>query len=802
MLMTREYNPLSDAMTMEEDSIVVVDYEPEMDVQELIDRANTKGIESLSDEEYAFLMLEINKEEDQKEIGHFDNLAEHIDQSELKRIANKVIEWVDDDIKSRSDWYELEKSGIRLLGVSPNVEGGANFKGASKAVHPMLAEACIQFNSRAIEALWPAGGPVKSTILGKKDKERIDQATRVEQFMNYQYTELIPGAFDQVDQMLIRLPLSGSFFVKSYNDPIDGVTRRAVEPVDFIVPYRATDLETSPRYTERVMMSKNDVRKRQVAGLYLDIELIEPNEDTGENERTIVTDEIEATEGRENIGVNTYDDRRTLYECVCEYDLPGFEDVDEQGNVTEIALQYVITIDKDSQDVLSIYRNWKSTDHLKKRIVYHTHYRFMPGLGFYGYGLYHWMANLARSASGAIRALLDAAQFSNIPGGFRSKDAKIKNGDVEVGPGEWKDVDCDAQDLKGAFFPLPYKEPSSVLFNLLGHLEELGRRISSTADDLVGDSNQNTPVGTVLARIEQGMKVFTAIQKRLHVAAKKEFKITAWLNSMFMPDKYPYAVENEDRVVLKEDFDERVDVVPVSDPNMASNIQRYFIQQAVMELAGNASPGLYDERALHRRALESLRIEDIDELLPNPGANIKRMGPVEENAMVILGQPVKSFMEQNHQAHLIVHQQLLLQGLGKDQEQAAQALHAHIQEHVAMAYLIQMQLATGEEFMLPGGEDDEEGGGELPVEVENQLAVMAAQAAEQFMRDQLQPDPEMMEMEADQERKDFEAQRDADRKDAIANADIERKDATALADMHRKNQQQIENLFSRNQPKQ
>jgi hypothetical protein len=551
------------------------------------------------------------------------------------------------------------------------------------------------------------------------------------------------------------------------------------------------------------MMSKNDVRKRQVAGLYRDIVLIEPNENAADSSRTIITDEIDATEGRENVGFTTYDDRRTLYECVCEYDLPGFEDIDnDTGKVTGIALQYVITVDKDSQETLSIYRNWKDNDPKKKRIVYHTHYRFMPGLGFYGYGLYHWIGSLSRAASGSLRALLDAAQFSNLPGGFRSKDAGVKNGDLEVGPGEWPEVDCDAQDLDKAFYPLPYKEPSLVLFNLLGHLQDLGRRVASTVDDLVGDSNQNTPVGTVLARIEQGMKVYTAIQKRLHEAMKKEFKLTAWLNSVFMPDKYPYAVKNEDRVALKKDFDDRVDVLPVSDPNLASNIQRYFIQQAVIELAGNASPGLYDERALHRRALESLRIENIDELLPNPGANIKRMGPVEENAMVILGEPIKAFMEQNHQAHLIVHQQML-QGLGKEQEQAAQALHAHIQEHVAMAYLLKMQQATGQQFVLPDGtEDDDETGDELPVEVENQIAAMAAQAAQQFMQDQMQPDPVMLEMESDQQRKDFEAQRDADRKDAIAKADIERKDAVVLTDMHRKNQQQIENLFNRNQPQQ
>jgi hypothetical protein len=614
----------------------------------------------------------------------------------------------------------------------------------------------------------------------------------------------MPGAFEQTDQMLIRLPLSGSIFMKCYHDPIDGITRRMVDPADFIVPYDATDLHTTPRYTERVKMSQNEVRKRQVAGLYLDINLSQPNEDSQE-ETTIVEDSVKASEGREENRNLTDDDRHTLYECVCEYDIPGFEDSYEEGKKagepTGIALQYTITVDRDSERVLSIYRNWKETDPLKKRIVYHTHYRFMPGLGFYGYGLLHWIAGLAKAATGSLRALIDSAGFSNMQGGFRSKDAALPNGDEAVGMGEWREVDADVEDLQKAFFPLPYGEPSMVLFNLLGHLEDLGRRFAGTTEAMVGDGNQNTPVGTMLARIEEGGRVYTAIQKRTHESFHEELKIIGWLNSMFMPDNYPYAVPGEDREVLRADFDDRVDVLPVSDPNMVSNVQRYFISQAIFEMAQSAPPGVYDMRALHKRGLESLRVENIDELIPSQTEDIKRMGPVEENAYALTGKPVKAFPEQNHQAHILVHQQIL-QTLGKGQEIAAQALHAHIQEHTSLAYMLQMQQATGVQFMLPG--QDEEEAAEIPVEIENRIAEMAAQAAQQFMQQMVQPSPEQLEMEAEQTRKDAATEADISRRDAVAEADINRKDAIALADLHRKNQEQINALYQRNgmQPQQ
>ena len=799
--MRDEYNPLSHDMTAENEPIVVLGFgeEPELDFEQVWQKYQQYGLEGMDYEERAFLAAAL-AEEEIPEPGHYDNLAEVMDEQDLITIGRKVCEWVRDDDDSRSPWYKKEREGIKLLGVSPEVVPSANFEGASDAVHPLLGEACVQFNSRSIGAIWPAGGPVKTLVLGMADALKEEQAQRVEQFMNYQYTQMMPGAYDQMDQMLMRLPLSGSVFIKAYNDPIDGITRRMVNPADFIVPYDATDLKTTPRYTERVKMTQNEVRKRQVAGIYRDIDFGQPNEDSQE-ETTIVDDTIKKAEGREDNRNLTDDDRHTIYECVCEYDLPGFpdlypEDSDRSGEETGIALPYLIIVDRDSEKVAGIYRNWKEEDPDKRRQVYHTHYRFMPGLGFYGYGLLHWIGGLAKAATGSLRSMLDSAGFSNMQGGFRAKGAALKNGEQAIGMGEWKEIDVEAEDLKNSLFPLPYGEPSTVMFSLLGHLEDLGRRFAGTTEAMVGEGNQNTPVGTMLARIEEGGRVYTAIQKRIHESLHEELKIIAWLNSMFMPDRYPYAVPGEDREVLKEDFDDRVDVLPVSDPNMVSNVQRYFISQAVMELAETASPGLYDERALHKRGLEALNIENIDELIPSRTENIKRMGPVEENVYAITGKPIRSFPEQNHQAHMIVHQQLL-QTLGKDQESTAQSLHAHIQEHISQDYMLQMQQATGQQFVLPS--EEEEQAAEIPAEVENQIAEMAAAAAQQFMQEMMQqPSPEQLEMEAEQARKDAAVEADISRKDAVAEADVERKDAIALAEQRRKNNEQIAALHKRN----
>lgn len=759
-----------------QDEPVIFDEDEETDEQRLsrlVSIVEVAGEEALTEDEYTWLQS-LAQQQQPKNDGHYSNLALNIEESELKKLAQQVLAWVEADEESREEWQNKEREGIRRLGVSPNTDGGASFKGASRAVHPALAEACVQFAARTLGVLWPSGGPAKAVVLGQKTVEREEQANRVAGFLNYQYTQMMRGAFEQTDSLLVRLPLSGSCFIKVYADPIDGVTRRFVEPADFIVPYLASDLDTASRYTERVMMADNDVKKRQSAGMYRDIALLKASENSGSETRNIVIDEIKETEGREDTKALPMDDRRTLYECYCYLDLVGFKDKREDGNETGIALPYVVTVDKDTQNVLSIYRGWKESDQQKRRVIHHIHYRFMPGLGFYGYGFYHWISGLTNAATGALRALLDAALLSNLPGGYRSKDVGLKNGTTIIGPGEWVDCDASAEELQKAFFKIPYGEPSAVLFNLLSHIEQMVQRFAGTTETMVGAGNENTPVGTTLARIEQGSRVQTAIQTRLHAAQTKELQLVAWLDSIYLPQEYPYAIEGEDRSVFRDDFDDRIDIVPVSDPAFVSNMQRFFVSQASLEIAASA-PHLYDMKALHRRAQASLQIQNIDEILP-PDEDVKRMGPVEESAAIMLDKPVKAFIEQNHQAHIVIHQAAIA-NMDQNGPQAG-AMMAHIQEHVAMSYVMEMQMMTGQMFAMP---DDERQ--ELPVEIENQLAMLAAQAVQQMQ--QSQPDPTQAQIEADQQRKDAIAARDQSRKDMIAQRDADRKDAVVAADIHR-----------------
>lgn len=763
-----------------------IGFEDDMDVENEVGQlqaiVDELGESALTESEYALLVFWNRNQVIGDPDDHNANLAEFIPESDLMRISQDVLEWVNIDDRSREPWQQKERRGIRALGVSPNTDGGADFEGASEVVHPALAEGCVRFAANALESLWPAGGPVKTVVLGDSNDERQAQAVRVQKFMNYQYSALMEDAFEQTDQKLIRLPLSGSVFVKVYPDPLGTVARKMVEPVDFLVPYKATSLEATPRYTERIMTFPNDLKKLQKSGFYRDIEIARPIE-SHEDERDTVMDEIAETEGRDEDTWHHDDDRHTLYEMYVDYDVPGFEDPDG------IALPYIITVDNDSRKVLGIYRNWRKGDPLRKKIVYHTHYKFMPGLGFYGYGLFHWAGGLATATTGALRALLDAAQFSNMPGGFKTQEANVDGGERPLSPGEWRETEATAEDLAKAFFTIPWGEPSAVLFQLLPHLEELLRRFMGTTEADLGAGNTNVPVGTMLARIEQSGKVQTAIQKRLHKGQGREFKLTSWLNSQYLPQEYPYAVEGESRVIFRSDFDGAVDVLPVSDPNVVSNTQRLFVSQASIELAERA-PHHYNMYQLHRRAQQALRIENLDEILPPPESLSRRMGPVEENAAVIKGVPLKAFKEQDHASHLMVHTQMLSMMDDDQRGRFGPALQAHIQEHMAFAYLLEMEMATGALFRSVGQDDlARDDWEEVPVEVENAVALASAQAAQQLMQAMAPPeqqDPALVEVEREQARKDQEAAADIQRKDSVAAADIQRKNVETMSDMERK----------------
>jgi len=534
--------------------------------------------------------------------GHYDNLVEIVDDTELKRLATDIVNWVRWDEDTRKDWSKREKEGIRLLGLSDRKDEPEKFKGASTVTHPLLAEAVTQFHARALAELWPPEGPVKSIVLGNSSPERLEQAKRVEDYMNYQYTEDMPGAFDEEDMLLFRLPLSGSCFKKVYYDPIcKKICARLVEPSDFIAPFTATDLKTAPRYTHRLRQSHNDVKKLKSRGYYVDNILSEPTEET--SEYPDVLSEIDHVEGKERVSQD--DNRHTILECYVDLEIEG----------SDYGLPYIVWVERNEQVVLRIQRNWRPDDELQEKKVNFAHYRFKPGLGFYGLGLLHLIGGLAQSATGSVQALLDSAAFANMQGGFKTRDSRISGGDTPLSPGEWREVDSSYEELQKAFFRVPYTEPSETLFKLLGYLDERSQKIGGTNDIMSGDANPNAPVGTTLALIEQGGKSFADILRRIHKAHRDEFRIVSELNAQYIPDEgYPYFTESSEKMIMASDFDNRVDVIPVSDPNIISNSQRIVQAQAVLDLA-EKHPDKVDISTAIRGMLDAIRVTNADELL-------------------------------------------------------------------------------------------------------------------------------------------------------------------------------------------
>ena len=729
--------------------------------------------------------------------GDFDqNLALDMDESDLSMLAQQVIQRFEWDEQSRREWYERESEGIRLLGVSTNVEGGADFEGASEVVHPMMTEAVLQFHARALAELWPPEGPAKTIVMGEITPEREQQAKRVQDYLNYAYTAQMKNAFTMTDRLLFRLPLSGSAFIKLYYCPLrQQVVRQLILPGDFVVPYHCDDLDGATRTTHVLRMTHLDVKKLQMAGFYQDTDLDEPISEDVQTDVTLRT-EIDAADSRSKSHADESDQRHVILEQTCYLNLPGIDP--EDG----LESPYVVHVEKEQQRVLAIYRNWKEADlnRTARRSV--IHYQFLPGLGFYGYGLYHIMSGLARSATGALRALLDAAYFANLPGGFRSRDARIRGKDTTISPGEWKEVEATQDQLSKSFFPLPYKEPSAVLFNLLGLLDQLGRRLGGAVDVLVGDANSNGPVGTTLALIEQGLKVMSGIHMRLHRAQGEELTLFAELSGEYLPDGgYPYSVPGADQQIFAEDFDDRVDVVPVSDPNVVSATHRIALAQATMDLA-KQFPDLYDMKAVNLSLLQAMRITNIDAVL-KPDQEPPRADPVTEGTALLTGKPVQAFPDQDHQAHILVHTDLLERvplfvgaAGSKQRTQIQTAIMAHIAEHVALQVSLMYQQAIGQQ--LPGQP--------VPPEIENQIASLAAQAAQLLPKPE-NPDPQeaaaaqqAIQSDAMQQK----AQADAEftraemrRKDAIASADIERRNAALSAELNRKAATQEADLLSK-----
>ena len=520
------------------------------------------------------------KEEEAFESNHYSNLAEELPETEINLIGKQLVRAYEDDKSSRKNWEDQYSKGLKMLGVV--VEDRQDpFPGASGVHHPLLAEAATQFQARAIAEMFPAGGPVKTQIIGKTTDKKLEQAQRVQDFMNFQVTQEIPDYFNELDQMLFYLALAGSAFKKIYFDnTLDRICSKFVPAEDFVISMENTDLETADRYTQVMKLTRNDIRKHQVSGYYKDIPLTKAEGGGDPNSGDMVEQTLQRLEG---MTPSMADKIHTVLEIHCNLDLG------EDKN--ELELPYIVTVDYDSQRVLSIRRNWKEDDTLKRKRTYFVHYKYLPGLGFYGFGLIQMIGGLQHASTGALRALLDSAAFANLNGGFRAKGARIEGGDITVSPGEWVEVEAYGDDLRKSFIPLPFKEPSPTLLQLLGVLTESGRRFASIADAMIGDSAGSGPVGTTIALIEQGSKVFSAIHKRIHQAQGREFKLIYELNGEYLDDEYSFEVIGENKKIRRKDFTQSISVVPVSDPNIFSQAQRIALAQTGLQLA-QASPDI------------------------------------------------------------------------------------------------------------------------------------------------------------------------------------------------------------------
>jgi len=657
------------------------------------------------------------------------NLAETINQRELDKKASVLIKYYEADKESRSDWEERYKKGLMTLdpegGLDESEEERAT-RGLSTVVHPMIAEAATQFNARAIAEMFPSGGPVKTVIVGDPNEETEEQARRVRDFMNYQITQQMPEYFPDLDQMLFQLPLVGQTFKKIWWDAnLNRQCSKFVKAEDFVVAPESTDLYTSPRYTHIIRIPKNDYNRYVEAGWYLPTEYsgdgIDPSGDT--------TMDIE---GINAYGDETQDEVMTLLEMHCYEAFEGVDGIEDEDSENLVMLPYVITIDYDSEKIVSIRRNWDEGDGEKHRRDWFVSYKFLPGVGFYGFGLYHMIGGLGKAATGTLRALLDSAAFANMQGGFKLK-GRVSGGDIDVNPGEFVDLDATVDDVNKAIMPLPFKEPSSALFNLLGFIVQSGQRFASTADLNVGDVNPNAPVGSTVALIEQGSKSFSAIHKRLHYSQGQEFKLLAKLNAEYLPESFEFAVSGASSKVYAMDFNDRIDIIPVSDPNIFSTAQRIAQAQAILEMARSA-PQLHDLYEAYKRMYEAIRIPNIDEVLKEP-EEAARLDPIDENMSIMYGKPIKAFPEQDHDSHIAVHTQFLQDPslAGNPGARGLQPiLIAHIAEHIALLYRQRMEAGIGMPLPnLPNIRDPKFKFGDIDPQLDMLISQRAAQVVQQ-----------------------------------------------------------------------
>ena len=604
----------------------------------------------------------------------YANLAEEMSDQELGSISSELVSEYQSNKSSRKDWEDSYSKGLELLGFTYE-ERTQPFRGATGVTHPLLAEAATQFQAQAFNELLPAGGPVRTTILGDLTREKEAQAKRVKEFMNYYITNVMEEYTPEFDQMLFYLPLAGSTFKKvSYDETMERAISSFVPAENLVVPYEASDLESCPNITQVLRMPLNALRKKQVAGFYRDVP-VHPSQGDSDG----ISDQIEFIDGLHPSNVD-YD--CTLLECHVDLDLEAFEETDEEGEPTGIKVPYIVTISEDSGQILSIRRNYEEGDDKKSKIQYFVHYKFLPGFGFYGLGLIHTIGGLSRTATAALRQLIDAGTLSNLPAGFKARGLRIRDDDDPLQPGEFRDVDAPGGAIRDSLMPLPFKGPDSTLFQLLGFVVDAGRRFATITDLKVGDGNQGAAVGTTIAMLEQGTRVMSAVHKRLHYAMRIEFKLLARIMGDYLPPEYPYAVANADQTIKAADFDDRVDVVPISNPNIFSQAQRISLAQAQMSLAAQA-PEMHDMHEAYRRMYEALGVADIDKILKAPSSEEPvPKDPAQENIDALENTQLKAFEGQNHDAHVYAHLLFAASGAVSALPAITLAIQKHVFEHV------------------------------------------------------------------------------------------------------------------------
>jgi len=665
----------------------------------------------------------------------FENLAEDMEDFDLVRIAEGVYDRYDADLNSRSEWESMFERGFDLLGLKLE-DTSEPFEGACTAVHPLLVESAVKFQSKAISELFPPAGPVKSQVLGTSNFQKDQQAQRVQEFMNYQLTEQMPEYFDEFERMLFHLPLIGSAFKKVYYDA--SLERPVAEfvPIDqFYVSYYASDLRKADRYTHIIYRSPHDLMREIRSGMYLDIEL----PDAYVPSPTPISSKIDTVMGMSQTGED--DPQYVLLEQHCYLELESDPEYSEG-----VALPYIVTVEEQSRQILSIRRNYRPDDPTREKIMHFVHYRFVPGFGFYGLGLIHFLGNLTLTATAAMRALVDAGQFSNLPGGFKAKGVRIVGDNDPIAPGEFKEVEATGMDLSKSIVPLPYKEPSSTLYQMLNFVTATGQKFADSTEQVVSDASSYGPVGTTMALLEASSKFFSAIHKRLHKSQKDEFKILAKINYDYLPNEYPFDVPGMSQKILKRDFDGRIDVIPVSDPNIPSNAHRMMLAQMALQLAQQSPPGMFNLEALNRTILDAANMPNLDEILP-PKKEPQPLDPLSDIAAATRGLPIAAFPGQNHDAHVQVKMAFLqdpMNGKNPAMQRVVPVLQSNIQEHIIMKYQEQV---TGVAQQIVGNLPPEQQQMPNVMEVAMAQAASQVQNANQAMGKQQSPEEQMVDLE-------------------------------------------------------